>query len=588
MPITLVSDDEDPDYYAVIDGQAKPASDIAKGAFDINSSSWLTFENIKFRNCWTDMVLITNSSYVSFIGCIFIGGRRVIYPIGKGCHHFLIENCFWNQGEEVWTSYDWEDMHHGSRSYCNGALFHPSGTSGSFVMRGNTIVNVFNAFRSKANSIDDDNNGEIYDNIIRNVADNDFEPEGWAWNLHYYHNKLHNIHKMYSIDDVKGGPLYIYGNVITESKDANAMDKVSGIWKYKGGPLSEPCHAFNNSYYTEAKVLKSGEGTNQHLKHFNNAYYFFQGSNRFQAEDCDSSYEFDYDCINQSWPATITGMNQELQGIENYEGKMFMNAEKGNLRLEPGSSCIDAGKLLSFPEFDWVQSYMGSAPDIGAYEGDELVEGPPFRYLESHGGSPYLEKPRITGIRFRTHWWFFILYELDPATVNEDSVLILVGYQPISIRDISFPGNNFEMVISTDQSLPADEELSVRFEKRPRGQNGEEMTHWASTVGYQRTLYPESLLNTIPNFAQNSSIDMVAYPNPSRGEIFVEVQNLENKQIALKIFDSTGRIVCIVYPCEVGDVVRYRLNAERLSPGHYILVITDNQERKLTKVILTE
>ncbi len=136
MPITLVSDDEDPDYYAVIDGQAKPASDIAKGAFDINSSSWLTFENIKFRNCWTDMVLITNSSYVSFIGCIFMGGRRVIYPIGKGCHHFLIENCFWNQGEEVWISYDWEDMHHGSRSYCNGALFHPSGTSGSFVCVG--------------------------------------------------------------------------------------------------------------------------------------------------------------------------------------------------------------------------------------------------------------------------------------------------------------------------------------------------------------------------------------------------------------------------------------------------------------------
>ncbi len=123
-------------------------------------------------------------------------------------------------------------------------------------MRGNTIVNVFNAFRSKVDSIDDDNNDEMYDNVIRNVADNDFEPEGWAWNLHYYHNKLHNIHKMYSIDDVRGGPLYIYGNVITESKDANAIDKVSGIWKYKGGPLSELCHALNNSYYTEAKVLK--------------------------------------------------------------------------------------------------------------------------------------------------------------------------------------------------------------------------------------------------------------------------------------------------------------------------------------------
>ena len=588
-PITLMSNSEDPDYYAVIDGQAQPTSDITKGAFDIISSSWLIFENIKFQNCWTDVVPITNSSYVSFIGCIFMGGRRVIYPKGKGCHHFLIENCFWNQGEEVWTSYDWEDMHHGSRSYCNGALFHPSGTSGSFVMRGNTIVNVFNAFRSKANSIDEDNNGEIYDNIIRNVADNDFEPEGWAWNLHYYHNKLHNIHKMYSIDDVKGGPLYIYGNVITESKDANAIDKVSGIWKYKEGPLSEPCHAFNNSYYTEAKVLKSGEGTNQLLKHFNNAYYFFQGSNRFQAVDCDSSYEFDYDCINQSWPVTITVKNQELNGIENYVGKMFMDAEQGDLRLEPGSSCIDAGKILSFPEFDWVQSFKGSAPDIGAFEGDELVEGPPFRYLESHGGSPYLENPRIT--RHEVHDSMLVLYfsaELDPATVNKDSVLIIARDQIISIRDISFPDNNFKMVISTDQPLPGDKDLSVRFELRPRGQNGEVMTHWASTVGYQRILYPESLLNITPKFPNNYKLDMLAYPNPFRGEIFVEVKNLRSKRIPLKVIDNAGRIVYTVLPFEMGDVVRYRFKAEELAPGLYTLVVIDNRQKKIAKVILTE
>jgi hypothetical protein len=33
---------------------------------------------------------------------------------------------------------------------------------------------------------------------------------------------------------------------------------------------------FNNSFYTEARVMKEGEATNRNMKHFNNAYYFFQ------------------------------------------------------------------------------------------------------------------------------------------------------------------------------------------------------------------------------------------------------------------------------------------------------------------------
>jgi hypothetical protein len=586
-PITIRSDEETAEHFAVIDGHAQPASNIGKGAFDINTSSWLTFENLKFQNCWTDVVLINNSSYLSFIGCIFMGGRRVIYPMGSRSHHLLIENCYWDQGKEVWTTHDWTEMHHGSLAYFNGALFHPSGTSGSFVMRGNTIVNVFNAFRSRPDAIDEDANGEIYDNLIRNVADNDFEPEGWAFNLHYYHNRLHNIHKMYSIDDVKGGPVYIYGNVITQSKDDNATSKVSGIWKYKGGPLSAPCYAFNNSYYTEAKVLKSGEGTNQRLRHYNNAYYFFKGSNRFQAVDCDTSFRFDYDCINQSWPATITSKEQEQNGIQNYNGKLFRNGEEEDLRLEPGSECIDAGKVMQFPEFDWVQSYLGDAPDIGAYEGEELVEGPPYRYKEPPGGDPYLEKPRIVRHRLNDRQlYLYFSAALDTTTVDPDSIEITLEGQSASLTGIHFMENSFGMVLETEQSLSDYEVLSVSFLKRPLGLNGAEMTYWASTLGYQRVEYPGSIVGVSPSQEVDPGIQMIAYPNPSDDQMFIDVYNLEDQEAPLYIYDLLGRYVTHLKTKEQGTRLRYKLHAHELPAGSYFAVVHDVNRTQVIKIIL--
>jgi hypothetical protein len=456
-------------------------------------------------------------------------------------------------------------------------------------MRGNTIVNVFNAFRSRPDAINDDANGEIYDNVIRNVADNDFEPEGWAFNLHYYHNRLHNIHKMYSIDDVQGGPIYVYGNVITQSKDNNATTKVSGIWKYKGGPLTAPCYAFNNSYYTEAKVLKSGEGTNQLLRHYNNAYFFFQGSNRFQAVDCDTTYRFDHDCINQSWPATITSKKQEQNGIQNYSGKMFRDGEEEDLRLEPGSECIDAGKVMEIPEFDWVQSYLGDAPDIGAYEGEELVEGPPFRYIEPPGGDPYSEKPRI--VRHRINESQLVLYfsaALDTTSVDQDSIEIIHEDQSILVTEMAFLDHSFGLVLETEQTLADDGKLSVLFHSRPFGLNGEEMTHWASKLGYQRKEYPGTIVGVSPILASDPGVRMIAFPNPSRDIMYIDVFELVEREASLHIYDLLGRPVLQLPPVQQGTYVRYRLPGEVLSPGPYVAVVYGRHEHYALRINFLE
>ena len=176
------------------------------------------------------------------------------------------------------------------------------------------------------------------------------------------------------------------------------FEEVSGIFKYSAyeeGPLTYPCYAFNNSYYTEAEVLRRGESTNDLLKHFNNAYHFFEGSQRFHLKEWQPGYELDYDCINQDWPPNIYKNQQEKHGLKNTD-PMFSNGLEGDFSLKQESPCIDAGKVMVLPEFDWKQDYTGNAPDIGAYEGNTLTDGPPFRFIPSPNGALYKEYPRIT------------------------------------------------------------------------------------------------------------------------------------------------------------------------------------------------
>ncbi|MEJ2637559.1 MAG: right-handed parallel beta-helix repeat-containing protein [Calditrichia bacterium] len=483
-PLVIVSHSPDPSQFAVIDGGIQPSGTSQNvHAFDIRSSSWIVFQNLVIRNCWTDVTEIKDSQYLTFRGCRFTGGRRVIVPNGSTSHHILVENCFWEQDPRVWTTFDWLQMHHLSMGYYNGALVHPWTSGGSIVMRGNTIINVYNAYRHRSAAWNQDGNSEIYDNTISNVADNDFEPESWAWNLHYYHNRLHNVHKLYSIDEVQGGPIYIYGNTFTQDTDSIAVNRISGMWKFKKGPLQEPCYAFNNSYYTEAKAFKKDEATNRQLKHFNNAYFFFADSGGFALPDWDDSFRFDYDASNMPWPPNITIHGQERHGI--ITDIMFKNGPGRDLRLRADSPCIDAGTVMTFPELGWTQEFEGSAPDIGAWEEDHLVEGPPFRFREPPGGVSYKEKPRIVRHRVtgKTLTLFFSA-PLNPATISAAIVHVWQDSSEADVSAVTVAPEHYRVEIQAAKPLLA-EKLHISFEPMPVGENGETATMWASTIGYR-------------------------------------------------------------------------------------------------------
>ncbi len=584
-PVTFTSDSADTSQFAVIDGGSAPGSGLQVFAFSISSSSWLVFRNLKVRNCWTDVMPISGSQYISVIGCDVLGGRRVVYP-QSGSHHILVENCRWEQDERVWTTFDWTAMHDGALSYYNGALFAPMGGGGSYVMRGNTIRNVFNGVRPKPSVWNEDGNIEIYNNSFMNVADNAFEPEQWAWNVHFYHNQIYNNHKAFSIDGVQGGPIYVYGNTYWQSKDSNAIDKVSGIWKFKTGPLTYPCYAFNNSFYTEAQAFKSGEATNKQMKHFNNAYFFFQGSNRMGLYDWDSTFEFDNDCINQAWPVNITSHNQETNGLQNTNAQ-FVNGAAGDFHLQSGSPCIEKGKIISFPEFDWRQEVKGTAPSIGAFDGDRLTEGPPFRFREPPGGSGTKEKPRI--VRHRIQGDTLLIYfsdSINVAAMSPASVQVYLDHARVGVEQATFPRNAYELMVVADRVLQHDK-LALRFDPLPVGVNGESATHWASTIPLPDDQQTPS---GVRGESRGAMVNLLrVFPNPFNSRAQIEYALSLSGRTTIKVYDLLGReLAVLVDGWQNVGTHRTTLDMARYGSGVYFLRLAGESGISVSRFLITK
>lgn len=570
MPITIMSDAADFSAYAVIDGGLELIDGVAPGGgiandldnygLELKDCSWVVVKNLKFRNCWAHVVVIRNSSYITVSGCDIRSGKRTIYA-RDGSHHVLVENNYWKLDRRVWDTWDWASMHHGvggdpagvaEMEHFNGALLHPKESDGSHVMRGNT----------------------------------------------------------FSIDDVEGGPLYIYGNVQSQEPDpimgphvaGGVPGGITGVWKFKGPDvLSNPCYAFSNSFYTHATAFKDGEATNRQMKHFNNAYEFFSSESQsgsfglFQWHD---SLEFDHDAINLSWPANITSHGQEQNGVITSilfeDGLGNPDATGQDFRLQADSPAIDAGKVMAFPEFEWLQSFEGSAPDIGAFEGDRLGEGPPFRFREPPGGISYKEKPRVVRHKVAANQvWLYFSAALDPATVANTAIHLFENETRIPVLEISFPQNNYELLVTASQAF--DEKLlSIYIDPLPRGQNGEIATHWASTL---KIAAKENV--TSVNYSQrpdargasDEGILLQIYPNPfnSVATAFVRTSHepVDGFQ-TLKIYDIRGRLVHELMPEYSDGNLTYRIEGNRLASGVHFAVLRGEVRQMVSKFLLVK
>lgn len=478
------------DEPAIIDGGVeKPSAEASGKCMRMNNSSWIEIGNLTFRNGWIYPIKLVDASYISFTHCQFQGGRIVITATGWLTHHILVDNCFWDQGGEyVWNlekdlhgTDAWTSMHHGELAYYNGSLVDIRGTGGSLVIRNNTIVNAFNGIQLKAKK-GFDTNVEIYNNSISNIRDNDIEPEHYAYNLYIHHNRFHNIHKTMSIDNVAGGYIYYYGNQITSDTSTWAKQICTGFWKIYGGndSLTYPVYAFNNSFCGVGRAFSSTKEKTILFKHFNNAYVFLCGRS-WEVPNVDASSEFDYDISNKACPSVMVAKGYETHG--QIKDVMYVDRYNFDLRLQASSPAIDAGKIIQLSELNWSQSFAGNAPDVGAYEGEKLIDGPAFQFQEpplekvSYKEKPRIVKYSIEGSRLK----LYFSTAIDPATLSPSYATLTVNGKNEIIKYMTCSNSKFEVIIETVNDL-TNAILTLDFHTLPKGMNEEDITYWASVI----------------------------------------------------------------------------------------------------------
>ncbi len=508
QPIILVSDSQNSDQYAVIDGGNTNGASGNEG-MRISNASWLVIENLKFQNCWENIIELDNCSYITVRGCDFSEGKDVVHA-KAGTHHVLLEYNTWKQREEIWYEWTWADVHHSEvqdLQHYHGSFYDGpwpgSGQNqayGALVIRHNQGSHLFNWLAMWSCAPNLQANIEVYGNRVDYVRDNVIEPERYTFNLHVYHNEFNQcasgifslLHNTTTHDDpnmLLNGPMYVYGNIgFLDTSDLVPPEAIGpfdfdhsyAVVKNCKWFTDEPVVFYHNSWkYKQFGFSNDGDNDRQ-MHHFNNigVYsdqygYSFHSQTRF----AEWGNVFDHDFSNKDWQSFVTNQGQESNSIVAPDPG-WTDPANSDYRLQPGSVCIDAGKVI--PGF--TQSYDGDAPDIGAYEGDQLVEGPPFYIMEPPGGLGYIEKPRITRHRVAgSQLTLFWSWPLDPASVQDDQIVITADGRPVQVTGHSIAAPYRELVLTTDRNLEG-AVLDVEFKTFPMGDNGETATLWGSTL----------------------------------------------------------------------------------------------------------
>ena len=110
---------------------------------------------------------------------------------------------------------------------------------------------------------------------------------------------------------------------------------------------------------------------------------------------------------------------------------------------------------------------------------------------------------------------------------------------------------------------------------------------WAQTTLFEVHYIPES--TTSYHFLESHSIisNLEAYPNPAKQEVNLDFRLAESTGLAATVQDTNGRIISVHrFPEMAAGFQTLKLSLAGISPGAYILVITDGREQKHVTVMV--
>jgi len=229
---------------------------------------------------------------------------------------------------------------------------------------------------------------DVYDNEIFDIRDDIIEPEGPCINFRFWNNVCHDLFVGVSLAPINVGPTYVIYNSIYDLKFKNI--------KY-GGSASGWCYVLHNTFWSKnpghnlitiSRPLEAQIFRNNIF--FSTAWALWSSKTPFDNNDLDYDDWYSSDI---QWFESYTGTRhkrlfyfagknlfflkefQEAFGWEKHgiqADPLFVDTEAGDLRLRADSPCIDRGEVL--PNVN--DFYLGSAPDMGAFERGSSFRGP--------------------------------------------------------------------------------------------------------------------------------------------------------------------------------------------------------------------
>jgi hypothetical protein len=350
---------------------------------------------------WAKAVYLDGASDNLVQGCTFAVNDLGI-GIKRASHRNLIEE---NEFYDTIFEWPWDAVKGGSGLEAGGVVFYDPATGRGNVIRRNIFHDYFDGLNVCPSwTAGLTNETDVYENLVYRAGDDGLETDGRCSNVRIWSNTFHDVLMGISLAPVYTGPVYAIRNVIYRTGVGN-NDYTGSPFKFNSGyGTSGPMYLFHNTA-DAALAANNGlyikaPGTWAGIVGRNNVW----GGTAFAVENYNASQpiDLDYDDLwNDNvgdlvrWDGTryatlgafTSGTGQEAHALSVEPG--FVDAGGGDYSLSQGSDLIDSGLLI--PGIN--DSYVGAAPDIGAYEypgyGFALVANPGLRAVEPGGVATY-------------------------------------------------------------------------------------------------------------------------------------------------------------------------------------------------------
>jgi hypothetical protein len=392
-------------------------------------------QGFHFEQSWPTHIALDDCQQIEIAKCTFLDATFAIGATGRSTRGLTIEDCSWTQDRvlnRIWREIPWYRIHGAPENdppededdplvdiendwrLFDGDFFRADGITGDVTIRGCRIERCFNAIHL----FNDDSDlalardVHVHDCTFVEVRDNVLEPEKVASNWWFHHNKLFNVHKWFSFECVRSKHFYLFGNLAwfdsiqgPSRDDGNRGGGVFKLAKIVHRPFG-PHYVFHNSFSTRSDYARKGIFPG--LMHFNNAIRcadqagpdfnrypnFFGDLSATGPEHQRKRFTMDWDQYHiemrndvvrhPDWPDGLNRAGYSIGGPPLGVDPRFLDPfgadlSGGGLMLETGSPCeaMNSAETILLPDGgSWP---LVNGQDIGAWQGERLVEGPGYQ-----------------------------------------------------------------------------------------------------------------------------------------------------------------------------------------------------------------